>query len=65
MRSAIIIAAVASYFLVLLFSTNLHDREVEAAMTSAFFFGPIGALLAFVIGVIRSGRRPTAPTAER
>ena len=53
-----IIVAIASYFLVLQFSSNAHDREVEAAMTSAFVFGPIGAVVAFVIGFIRGGRRP-------
>jgi len=52
-----LVAAVASYFLVLQFSANVHDREVEAAMTSAFFYGPAGAVLAFVIGVVRGGPR--------
>lgn len=47
--------AVASYFLVLQFSPNTHDRDVEAAMTSAFFFGPIAAVIAFIIGLLRSG----------
>jgi hypothetical protein len=55
-----IIAAVASYFLILQLSSNMHDRSVEAGMTSAFFFGPIGALIAFVVGVIRGGRQTTA-----
>ncbi len=32
----------ASYFLVMQLSGNTHDREVEAAMTSVFFFGPLG-----------------------
>jgi hypothetical protein len=57
-----IIAAVASYVLMLQFSSNTHDRSVEAGMTSAFFFGPIGALIAFVVGVIRGGRRAAAPS---
>ena len=51
-----IIVAVASYFLVLQFSSNRHDRELEAAMTSVFFFGPIGAVIAFIFGIVRSGR---------
>ena len=55
-----LIAAVASYFLVLQLSANVHDREVEAAMTSAFFYGPVGAVLAFVVGVVRGGRRSAA-----
>lgn len=31
-----------------LFSSNRHDAPVEAAMTGAFVFGPIGAVLAMV-----------------
>jgi hypothetical protein len=49
-------AAVASYFIVGQFSSNMHDRSVEAAMTSVFFFGPLGAVIAFVVGFIRAGR---------
>jgi hypothetical protein len=52
-----LLVAVASYFLVLQLSSNTHDRSVEAAMTSVFFFGPIGAVIAFVMGFIRGGRR--------
>ena len=52
-----IVAAVASYFLILEFSSNVHDRSVEAAMTSVFFFGPVGALAGLVGGVIFGGRR--------
>jgi hypothetical protein len=51
-----LVAAVASYFLVGLLSSNVHDRSVEAAMTSAFVFGPLGAVAAFVTGFIRGGR---------
>jgi hypothetical protein len=49
-------SAVVGYFLVGLLSSNMHDRSVEAAMTSAFVLGPLGALVAIVVGVIRSGR---------
>jgi hypothetical protein len=52
-----IAGALVSYFLVLQLSGNVHDREVEAAMTSAFFFGPIAAVIAFVVGIVRGGRR--------
>ncbi|HEV8501832.1 MAG TPA: hypothetical protein VGR63_09635 [Casimicrobiaceae bacterium] len=48
--------AVAGYFLVSLFSPNMHDRSVEAAMTAAFVFGPIGAILAFIGGSVAAGR---------
>ena len=50
------IGAVAGYFLILRFSPNVHDRSVEAAMTSAFFCGPAAALVAFVAGLVRGGR---------
>lgn len=52
-----IVAAIASYFLILWFSSNTHDRSVEAAMTSAFFFGPVGGVIGFVGGVVFGGRR--------
>ena len=51
-----IVAAVAGYFLTGLLSSNVHDRAVEAAMTSAFVWGPLGAVTAFIIGFVRSGR---------
>ncbi len=44
------VAAVVSYFAILQFSPNRHDRELEAAMTSVFFIGPIGAVLSFILG---------------
>lgn len=58
-----IAVAVASYFLIGTFSSNRHDRDVEAAMTSVFFFGPLGGVLAFIIGIVRGGR-PAAKTGE-
>ena len=51
-----LVAAVAGYLLIMQFSSNRHDREVEAAMTAAFFFGPVGGLMAFIVGVIKGGR---------
>ena len=54
-----IIVAVASYFLVLQFSPNTHDRDVEAAMTSVFFYGPAGAVVAFVVGMVVGRRSAT------
>jgi hypothetical protein len=50
-----VLAAVAGYFLILWLSSNRHDRAVEAAMTSAFVFGPLGAVLAAVIAYFRAG----------
>jgi hypothetical protein len=51
-----LVAATAGYFLVGQLSSNVHDRSVEAAMTGAFVFGPLGAVAAFIVGLIRGGR---------
>jgi hypothetical protein len=59
-----LIVAVAGYFLISQFSANMHDRSVEAAMTSIFVFGPIGAVLGFILGVIRGARRPGVPPTD-
>jgi hypothetical protein len=58
-----VVAAFASYLLIMQFSPNVHDRSVEAAMTSVFFFGPAGAVIGLVIGIVWGGRRstPTEP----
>jgi prepilin signal peptidase PulO-like enzyme (type II secretory pathway) len=52
------IGAIVGYFLIQWFSSNLHDRSVEAAMTGAFVFGPLGAVIAFVLGFVLGRRRP-------
>jgi hypothetical protein len=52
-----LLAAVAGYFLIDVLSSNGHDRSVEAGMTSVFFFGPLGGLIAFIAGVVFGGRR--------
>ena len=52
-----IAGALASYFLIAWFSSNVHDRSVEAAMSSIFVWGPVGAVLAAVIGFVWGGRR--------
>lgn len=54
-----LIAAIAGYFMIAQFSSNMHDRSVEAAMTSIFFFGPAAAVIGFIVGFIRS-RRPAS-----
>jgi Na+/proline symporter len=51
-----VLAAGIGYFLIQQFSANVHDRDLEAAMTGAFVAGPIGAVAAFVIGLLRRGR---------
>ena len=55
-----VLAAVVGYLiglfggmlLVNTFSSNTHDRSVEAAMTSAFIIGPLVAVLAFVLTLV-------------
>ncbi len=54
---AAIVAAVAGYFAIAEFSSNVHDRSVEAAMTGVFVCAPLGAILGFVAGFILGGRR--------
>jgi hypothetical protein len=59
-----IIAAFAGYWLIEWFSSNTHDRSVEAAMTSAFVIGPFGAVAGFIVGLMVGGRRSNAVSAE-
>jgi hypothetical protein len=41
------------------FSSNTHDKSVEAAMTGAFVFGPLEAVLAVItLLVFRSRHSP-------
>lgn len=54
-----LVVAVASYFLVLQLSSNA-DRTVEAAMTSVFFFGPMGAVIVFIVAFALARRRSGA-----
>ena len=51
-----VIAAFVGYFLIDWFSSNMHDRSVEAAMTSVLVFGPFGAVVGFVVGFVIGGR---------
>jgi hypothetical protein len=44
--------AFLGYFLISKFSSNTHDRGMEAGMTSIFVFGPLGFILACIIGYI-------------
>ena len=45
-----VLTAFLSYYLIGKFSTNGHDRSVEASMTSFLVFGPIAFILAFIGG---------------
>jgi hypothetical protein len=51
-----IVAAGIGYVLIQQFSANVHNRDLDAAMPSAFVAGPVGAVVAFVIGCVRNGR---------
>ena len=68
-----LLGAFGGGWLVSEFSSNIHDRSVEAAMTGAFFFGPALAVLAFIVAMvwrraapkrdIAKGSNPSGPRA--
>ena len=47
-----VIIAFLSYYLIGKFSSNGHDRGVEASMTSLFVYGPIGFIVSFIGGYV-------------
>jgi hypothetical protein len=49
-----LVGLVGGAFLVNRYSSNVHDRSLEAAMTGAFVFGPIIAIIAFACGFLRA-----------
>ncbi len=51
-----VLFAFVGYFLIEWFSSNTHDSSLEAAMTGAFIFGPLGLLAGFIAGFIAGGR---------
>lgn len=42
--------------LVSFFSGNMHDKDLEIVMTSAFVTGPTGALIGLLVGLFMSRR---------
>jgi hypothetical protein len=50
--------AVAGYWAIAVFSHNHFDGSVEASMTAAFVFGPVGALIGLIAGVILGKPKP-------
>lgn len=52
-----VLTAVASAYGVMAFSSNTHDRALEATMTAAFVAGPIGGILGAISGWMWSRRR--------
>lgn len=45
-----VVFAILGYLGTSFFSSNVHDRELEAAMTGAFVAGPLGVLVGAVLG---------------
>lgn len=52
-----LVGAFGGGWLVSVFSTNRHDRSLEAAMTGAFFWGPLVAVAGFIAAFSLSRRR--------
>lgn len=47
-----IVGVVLGMLLVNLFSSNTHDKSLEAAMTSFFVYGPLAAVLSFIVTLV-------------
>ena len=56
-----VVGALTGYLAVSWFSSNAHDRSMEAAMTGAFVSGPLAAVVAFVATLILVRPRANAP----
>jgi hypothetical protein len=54
---AYVIGALGGGYLVSMLSSNTHDRSIEAAMTGTFVFGPLVAVVAFLVGAVRAKSR--------
>ena len=51
-----LVGGLMGYLLVMFFSGNTHDRELEAAMTGGFFVGPVTAFVGALFAFFRAGR---------
>ena len=56
-----LVGAMLGYALISSQSSNTHDVSVEAAMTGAFVFGPLGATIAFIGGLVRTRGTSSVP----
>ena len=56
--------ALCSYAAIQLFSSNTHDRAMEAAMTAFFVAGPLGGLIGGILGARFSRQPPSSTTAK-
>jgi len=52
-----VIGMLSGMFLIEAFSSNRHDRSVEAAMTGAFVIGPLMAVVAVIVVLVVRARR--------
>ena len=52
-----IIGMLGGMFLIEAFSSNRHDRSVEAAMTGAFVVGPLMAVVAVIVLLVIRAQR--------
>jgi hypothetical protein len=57
--------AVFGYFAISLFSGNHFDGSVEASMTAAFVFGPAGAIIGLIVGVVVGKKKPVPDSVPR
>jgi hypothetical protein len=53
--------ALGGALLVTLFATPKSDKSVEAAMTGAFFTGPLVAIVACIAGIVLSKKKGVTP----
>ena len=52
-----IIGMLGGMFLIEAFSSNRHDRSVDAAMTGAFVVGPLMAVVAVIVVLVIRAQR--------
>ena len=45
------VGAVLGFAAIMMLSANTHDRSLEAAMTSAFVAGPLGAIIGMMLAL--------------
>jgi hypothetical protein len=57
--------AVLGYLAISLFSGNHFDGSVEASMTAAFVFGPAGAIMGLIAGIVIGKKKPMPDGAPR
>jgi hypothetical protein len=58
--AAYLVCAFGGGFLIYALSSNQFDRAMEAEMTGAFVTGPLGAVVAFIAGIVFGPKQPPA-----